>query len=164
MAQRKEEQVQIRISKQDKDRLRVFAKNKNMELSSFILESVIPSLFKKFQELLSDLKRSKYPKIKLAEINDFLCALNSRDLKAAVANRFEVQLDDYYTNYVAAMIEVACDQKDIAIPVWTQEIAGLDNPVFGSSLKSIRLHLLANALIPFKARNIFIDSSIGDRV
>jgi hypothetical protein len=164
MALRKEEQIQIRISKEDKDRLRALAKEKNMELSSFILESVTPSLYKKFQELLSALKQSKNPKIKLAEINDFLYSLNPKDLKIAIASKFDVALDDYYANYVAAMIEIACDQKDITIPAWTREIVGLDYPVFGSSLKSLRLHLLVNALIPFKARNIFIDSSIGDRV
>jgi hypothetical protein len=49
-------------------------------------------------------------------------------------------------------------------PSWTGEVRPLEKPVFGSSLKSLRLHLLRHSPVAFRSRNIFIDSSIGDRV
>jgi hypothetical protein len=36
--------------------------------------------------------------------------------------------------------------------------------VFGSELQSLRLYLLTHSPPPFRARNIFIDSSLGDRI
>jgi hypothetical protein len=36
--------------------------------------------------------------------------------------------------------------------------------VFCSSLQSLRMHLLTHSPPPFRRRNIFIDSSLGQRV
>jgi hypothetical protein len=52
----------------------------------------------------------------------------------------------------------------VAVPEWTRSIPLLVEPVFGSDLKSLRLHLLTNSPPPFRSRNIFIDSTLGDRV
>jgi hypothetical protein len=40
----------------------------------------------------------------------------------------------------------------------------LERPWFASSLKSLRLHLLTASPPPFRRRNLFVDSTIGDRV
>jgi hypothetical protein len=40
----------------------------------------------------------------------------------------------------------------------------LTEPVFGSELQSLRLYLLTHSPPPFRARNIFIDATLGDRV
>jgi hypothetical protein len=40
----------------------------------------------------------------------------------------------------------------------------LPQPVFGSELKALRLHLLTNSPPAFRRRNIFIDATLGDRV
>lgn len=67
-------------------------------------------------------------------------------------------------NYLAATVEYACAARGIHAPAWTQDIAPLTTPFFGSKLISLRLHLLANSPPPFRRRNIFIDTSIGARV
>jgi hypothetical protein len=36
--------------------------------------------------------------------------------------------------------------------------------VFGSDLQNLRLYLLTHSPPPFRRRNIFIDSTLGDRV
>jgi hypothetical protein len=54
--------------------------------------------------------------------------------------------------------------KDAKPPSWTRDVAPLDQPVFGSSLESLRLHLLMNSPPAFVERNIFIDANVGDRV
>ena len=35
---------------------------------------------------------------------------------------------------------------------------------FASELKSLRLHLLTKSPAPFRRRNLFVDSTLGDRV
>jgi len=54
--------------------------------------------------------------------------------------------------------------KNTQPPAWTEDVPPLDEPIFGSSLQSLRLHLLTNSPPAFSRRNIFIDSNIGDRV
>jgi len=67
-------------------------------------------------------------------------------------------------NYVAAMVEQAAAQKNVLPPKWVRDVAPLDQPFFASELASLRLHLLCSSPVPFKRRNIFVDSSIGARI
>ena len=62
------------------------------------------------------------------------------------------------------MVEYACARRNISPPPWTQSIVPLSEPVFGSTLVSLRLHLLTHSPPPFRSRNIFIDSTVGARV
>jgi hypothetical protein len=73
-------------------------------------------------------------------------------------------LTPYLANYIAAMVEYGCAQRDVAPPAWTRLIAPLPEPVFGSALISLRLHLLSHSPAPFRRRNIFIDATVGARV
>jgi hypothetical protein len=52
----------------------------------------------------------------------------------------------------------------VALPAWVRDTPALAEPVFGTSLQSLRLYLLANAPAAFRRRNIFIDSSIEAQV
>jgi hypothetical protein len=40
----------------------------------------------------------------------------------------------------------------------------LADPFFGSELRSLRHYLLTHSPAPFRSRNIFIDSTVGDRI
>ena len=71
---------------------------------------------------------------------------------------------DRGADYIAAMVEYACARRAVAVPEWTRSIAPLAEPTFGSELQSLRLHLLTRSPPPFRARNIFIDSTLSDRV
>jgi hypothetical protein len=73
-------------------------------------------------------------------------------------------LSPYVQNYVAAMVELAAHQKGVASPGWVREVPPLDEPHFATALGGLRLHLLQVSPVPFKRRNIFIDSSLGGRV
>jgi len=55
-------------------------------------------------------------------------------------------------------------RRGIEVPPWVQSVAPLREPVFGTSLPSLRLHLLMHTPAPFRRRNLFIDSSVGDPV
>jgi hypothetical protein len=54
--------------------------------------------------------------------------------------------------------------KGVTPPTWAGSVEPLDRPHFATPLRSLRLHLLRASPVPFKRRNIFVDSSVGARV
>lgn len=82
----------------------------------------------------------------------------------AVAESAIAPLSPYLQNYVAAMVEQAAALKGVFPPEWTQRVTPLTEPHFVTAMVSLRLHLLRSSPVPFKRRNIFVDSAIGARV
>jgi hypothetical protein len=111
-----------------------------------------------------DLSTSENPSVAFAELLDLLARLTASELRTAVADLPTVVLSPYWQNYLAATVEEAAVQKKVAPPEWTSKIRPLEEPVFGSTLRSLREHLLFNAPPAFRRRNIFIDASVGARV
>jgi hypothetical protein len=62
------------------------------------------------------------------------------------------------------MVEYACQKRGVSVPAWVHAIEPLTEPVFASALQTLRLHLLTHSPPPYRRRNLFIDSSLGDRV
>ena len=93
-----------------------------------------------------------------------LSSCTAAELRQAVAAAPPATLPPFLANYVAAMTETACNRRGLPLPAWTGKIEALPEPVFGSALASLRLHLLTHSPAPFRRRNIFIDSSVGERV
>lgn len=160
----KNAQLQIRVSEAQKSALKRQAKRAGMSMSDWVLSRVLPPVSETFQGLLKALAIAEKPGYVLAELNEFLTQLNAGELKLAVSEPPQVQLESYWQNYVAATVEQAAASKRTEAPSWTKDVPPLEKPVFGSSLKSLRLHLLTRSPVAFRSRNIFIDSSIGDRV
>jgi len=160
----KSTQLQIRVSESQKAALRRQAKRAGMSMSDWVLSRVLPPLSETVQGLLKALSSAEKPGYVLAELNELLTRLTTSEFKLAVSEPPRVQLDPYWSNYVAATIEQAAASKRTEAPAWTEKVQPLEEPVFGSSLKSLRLHLLTQSPVAFRSRNIFIDSSIGDRV
>jgi hypothetical protein len=101
------------------------------------------------------------PAYLLAELNDLLTGSEGPRIEALPAPRID---DPYLANYVAAMVELAAHLRGGRPPVWTSDIPALSYPVFAAPWMSLRAHLLLESPVPFRRRNIFIDSSIGARV
>ncbi|HXU29874.1 MAG TPA: hypothetical protein VN851_04780 [Thermoanaerobaculia bacterium] len=118
----------------------------------------------KFSQLLGALRDEDRPSFALAELNDLLTGLGPTDLSIAVEKADLSDLTPYLQNYVAAMVELAAHRRDVPPPSWVRDVEPLAEPRFATPLASLRLHLLRASPVPFKRRNIFIDSSIGDRV
>ncbi len=97
-------------------------------------------------------------------MNELLAKLAPSELQDAIVDAPKTPLTPFLMNYVAAMVEVACQRRAIPPPAWTRGIAPLDEPAFGSTLRSLRMHLLTHSPAAFRRRNIFIDASLGDRV
>ena len=159
----KETQLQIRISKSDKDRIKLYAKRAGLSVSEWVTKQLLTEKSEGFRVILEKLKLAKTPSYALAELNDFISKLKANELSRTLYAK-PFGLSDYLSNYVAAMVEEAAFQKKVHPPLWTTTIAPLKDPVFGENLESIRMHLLLNSPLSFRKRNIFIDTSIGGRV
>jgi len=134
-----------------------------MDMSAYVLSRVLPNTAVKFRELAEGC-RGPASRFALAELNSFLSALTAGDLRDAVAESLPPGLTPYLLNYVTAMVEQACARRGIPVPAWTRSIPPLIDPVFASALISLRLHLLTRSPPAFRRRNIFIDSSVGERI
>ncbi|HUY82944.1 MAG TPA: hypothetical protein VMU86_00090, partial [Steroidobacteraceae bacterium] len=125
---------------------------------------VLPAPAKAFQEAVAALDGPGGASYALADLNSLLSRLSAPELCRAVAAAPEATLPPLLANYVAAMVESACARRALPNPAWTQRITPLAEPYFGSPLGSLRLYLLTHSPPPFRRRNIFIDSSIGQQV
>ncbi len=161
----KNSQLQIRISAEDKARIQERAAGAGMDVSKWVLNLVLPPVEQEFQALCRELAtRSHARSYILAEVQDLLDSLNGKDFERAIRHAPEVLLPPFEANYLAAMIEYAATLKGTFPPAWTKEVPALERPWFASSLTSLRLYLLTNSPPPFRRRNLFVDSSVGQRV
>ena len=162
--QAKTDQLQIRVTPQQKAALKRMASMAGCDVSTYVLNRMPLAGGDRFEQILQALRGAAQPSYPLAELNDFLSASARAEFAGAVASADLRGLTPYLSNYVAAMVEQAAYMKRLAPPKWTATIAPLDAPRFATPMKSLRAHLLLSAPVPFKRRNIFVDSSIGARV
>lgn len=161
----KDQQLQIRVTAGQKAAIQRAAAKAGLDVSRWVLRRLLPPHAQRFQELMNELAANPAERrYVLAELNDFCAGLSARELPVAVGDPPAADLDAYLANYVAAMVETAAHRKGVAAPAWTAQIAPLDEPVFGTELASLRLHLLLASPPAFRRRKIFIDSTVGDRV
>ena len=158
-------QLQIRVSAEEKARIRQHARSAGMTVSEWVLRRLLPPAEDEFQQLCGEL--AAQPEARsygLAHLHDFLARLDARDFSSAVHEPPAAPLPEFEANYVAAMIEQAAHLKEAPPPDWTGDVPPLEEPWFGAPEQSLRLYLLTISPPPFRRRNLFVDSSIGDRV
>ena len=129
-----------------------------------MLARALPAAALHFGEILGALGEADRRRFALAELSDLLNELAPQELAQVTGDADLRGLSPYVQNYVAAMIELAAHQKAVTAPGWVREIPPLEEPHFATRLAGLRLYLLHVSPVPFKRRNIFIDSSVGDRV
>ncbi len=161
----KTSQLQIRVSLKQKEQIRKLAQRAGMEMSAWVMSRVLPSGLEVFQDIIRKLSDTVDDNSYIfAELNDFLMSLTKISLLEAISMEPEAKLSAFSANYLAAMVELACHMKRVTPPLWLADIEIIREPYFGSSLLGLRLYLLTHSPAPFRKRNIFIDSSLGDRV
>jgi uncharacterized protein (DUF1778 family) len=161
----KDSQLQIRVSTAEKAAIRRAADRAGLDVSTWVLHRLLPPARARFRELTDALAHEPARRrFTLAALNDLLTETPADAFRDAVAEPPTDRLDPWAANYVAAMVETAAHRHGIPPPEWTLAVQPLARPAFGSPLESLRLHLLLAAPPAFKRRNIFVDSSIGDRV
>lgn len=118
----------------------------------------------RFSELALKLHSDEPRAYALAELSDFLEGLNGAEVSNVLAEAPPIPEDPVWANYLAAMVETALHRKPMFGPTWLAQIPPLKDPWFASNLVSLRLYLLCVSPPAFKMRNLFVDSTIGDRV
>jgi hypothetical protein len=156
-------QLQIRISKADKSALQRAAARAGLDLSAYVLARAHSRPRAEFRQAVRAAGQGE-ASFALAEVNALLSRFTAGELREAVADSLPGSLSPYLSNYIAAMVEVACAMRGAPLPGWTRAIPPLPEPAFGSTLRSLRLHLLTHSPAAFRRRNIFIDATVDDQV
>jgi uncharacterized protein (DUF1778 family) len=159
----KTDQLQIRVTPEQKQALKQRAARNGQDVSNYVLTRALPPARDRLEKILYGLSASHH-QFWLAELNDLLTPMAPLELSEAVEEVNVDRLSPLLQNYVTAMIELAANRTGIAPPRWAGRIEPLDEPYFAAPLANLRPHLLQASPVPFKRRNIFIDSSLGDRV
>lgn len=162
----KSDYLQIRISPGQKTALRRLAKQAGQDLSAYVLSRALPEARHRFDEIVAGLRDEVHRRLALAALNDLLTSMSATSLSEAVSAEPGAlrDLSPFVQNYVAAMVEQACQRRGAAIPPWTGRIPALESPHFATTLVTLRPHLLRAAPVAFKRRNIFVDAGIGAHV
>lgn len=160
----KSAQLQIRVSRSEKAAIQRAAAQAGMDMSAYVLSRVVSAPAAQFQGCVAACADACEARFALAELNSLLASFTRGELRDAITSAPTPGLTPYLLNYVTAMVEHACAERALALPAWTRAVAPLAEPAFGSSLQSLRLHLLTHSPSAFRARNIFIDSTLGARV
>lgn len=162
--QAKKEQLQIRVTVQQKAALKFLAERAGVDVSSFVLARALPPLELEFNQLIDQMRSPELKRYAWAELNDLLTDVSADDLPVVCAEPWSLYaLDVRMRNYVAAMVEEAAGHLGVAPPAWTADVEPLSEPWFASELKSLRPYLLMASPVPFRRRNIFIESELGTR-
>ena len=160
----KSEYLQIRLSPREKAALRRKAAQADQDLSSYVLTRLLPDERRRFEEILVALREDEDRAYAYAELNDLLSRLSAGRLREVVVDADLHALSDLTRNYVTAMVEEACRLKGAEPPDWTRRVPPLAEPFFVTGQPGLRLHLLKSSPVAFKRRNLFVDSTVGDRV
>ncbi len=162
----KSRQLQIRVTPYQKAALKRLARGADQDVSGYVLARALPEARLRFGEIIRVLRDGEDHRFALAELNDLLSGLTRAQLPdaVAVAPPEMRDLSSFLQNYVAAMVEQASYRRKVPVPSWGRGVPPLEAPYFATPLQSLRLHLLRAAPVPFKRRNIFVDSGVGARV
>lgn len=162
--QAKSEQLQIRVTSRQKDALRALAERAGVDVSTFVLLRALPEMEREFNRLLEQVRDPGLRGYALSALNDLLTDVSASDFPVVCADPWALTaLDDRMQNYVAAMVEEAAGHLNVAPPEWTAEVVPLREPWFNSEFKSLRPWLLMASPVPFRRRNIFVESVLGTR-
>lgn len=157
-------QLQIRVTPAEKTAIQGDARRAGLDMSAYVLGRVLPGHSAPWQAHLRELARSGESRTALAALSAWLAGLTATELAVAVTTPPPADLSDFHANYVAAMVEHLCAANRVDAPRWTRGIGPLAQPVFGTQLASLRLHLLAHSPPPFRRRNLFVDTAVGGQV
>ncbi len=161
----KSSQLQIRVSHAQKEKMRNLAEQAGQDVSQWVLQRLLPPCVAQLQALIDNLKhRPGQRSLILAELHDFLVDQDSKQLTQALQEIDVGGLAPFEANYVAAMIETACTNRNIVPPPWVARVKPCTEPWFASNLTSLRMYLLTASPPPFRKRNLFVDSTLGARV
>jgi hypothetical protein len=156
-------QLQIRVTPLEKEALRGAARRAGVGMSEWVLRRALPDHCLRLRGLVGALEGSGRAAV-WAEIIGCLQELEPWAFTGAVAQLETESMGSREANYLAALVESRADQLGLEAPAWTRAVEPLSIPWFGTSLRSVRLHLMVESPVVFRRRNLFVDAGVGDRV
>ncbi|HUF68445.1 MAG TPA: hypothetical protein VMM79_07290 [Longimicrobiales bacterium] len=157
--------LQVRISATEKAELERRARRAGQDVSTYVRSRLLPITRDRVQALVDRLRRDPDSRrYSLAELNDLLTDLPPAHLESAIDELDVTGLTLLLQNYVTAMVEQATHEAGLRAPGWTTDVPRLAEPWFAVPFRSLRPHLLKEAPVAFKRRNLFVDAAVGDRV
>jgi hypothetical protein len=154
MSGKKDTTLQIRISSELKTKLQALARLQNMDLSEWMLNRLSTTTSVLDLELCySNLTRETSHKLTHIknifheapiEIWEDLISLKPSDC------------DHETLAYLASMIEYIADYRDLPRPSWTKNVSALQTPYFDTNNYKLKMILMLESKVQFKARNIFV--------
>ncbi len=160
----KSAQLQIRVTATEKAAIERAARHAGMGMSAYILRKVLPDRAAQWNDLLREVGRTDGARISIASLSSWLASLGAGELQDALDLPPPAGFSKVTANTIAAMVEHLCAVRGQAAPRWTRDIRPLETPEFGSSLTSLRLHLLTHSPAAFRSRNLFVDTAVGGQV
>lgn len=157
------EQLQIRVTMAEKAAIRAAAERAQMGMSQWVLARALPSAARRVAALVEILSQDD-SSAAWAELIDLMQSSGPLEFNAAVSGIEVTGLSARDANYLAALTEMRAHQLEVAAPAWTRRVLPLETPWFGTSLRRLREHLLVNAPVAFRRRNLFVDAAVGSRV
>ena len=156
--------LQIRVTPAQKAAIERAARRTGMGMSAYVLAKALPAQADHWRSHLREIETSGGARIAFAGLSGWLSGLSSAELKEALDSAPPAALSAVQANTVAAMVEHACAEREVAPPAWARHIEPLALPEFGSKLTSLRLHLLAHSPAAYRRRNLFVDTAVGGQV
>src|SRR2546430_5111285 len=114
-------QMQTRVSARQRAAIGTAAKRAGMDMSAYVLSRVLSVPAAEFRKCIEACRGAAAPAFALAELNSLLSCLTAPELTDAIAAPPTVTLTPFMANYVAAMIESACEKRGIPVPGWTRD-------------------------------------------
>lgn len=157
-------QLQIRVTPDQKARLKALARQAGRSVTDYVLAKALPNEGAHVARLIDAMRDETQRSFALAELHDWLVRASPSEF-VSVGEVMDVSgLDPLWQNYVAALVEQAAVRKSVPVPTWVTMVVPLEHPWFAVPYASLRPHLLKSAPVQFKRRNLFVDTGLGARV
>ena len=157
--------LQIRVSPEEKAELERLAGDAGQDVSTYVRSCVLPDEAVQLRVLLERLRSNPEERsFVLAEVHDLLQRIPPGRFHDVVGHAPATELPPFEANYLAAMVEHVAHRIDVPPPAWAGEVSPLEQPYFAAPFPSLRGHLLREAPVAYKRRNLFVDAVVGDRV
>src|SRR6185437_3373435 len=115
-------QLQIRVSPAEKAAIRRAAEHAGLDMSTYVLSRALPTAAVRLQACIDGCAGPAPPGFGLAELNSLLTNWTAAELRDAIAVPPTSALPPFVSNYVAAMIEQACERRSVRVPGWVRAL------------------------------------------
>ena len=155
----KSEQLQIRLTSEEKARLKRLARRAGLDVSGYVLHMALGVEVRELRDILGALRRDEKRSYALAALSDLLTRSTNGEFVTLSDDVDVRELPVFTQNYVAAMVEQQCVRRSVEAPTWLSLVQPLTEPWFATPLPGLRAHLLRQSPVAFRRRNIFVDRS-----